>query len=479
MASFAAARRDVKMRQVGPRSGSIQLMQIPLIADNELKQASFLKVCDEWLCDGYSYDIRYVATATDSGFDLFDVVIILSPLPPTVDNTLVVRAGSFIAGQAQAADIGKSQLMTIVKKALSGFVSAEHLEGTLPQDGPYQIQLGAMSAATWFQPLTCKVIGAAPNVPIADVAALDTSLRTSDPPFDGAEDLRAWLGVRLPAREFLSAITITVNPPVDLLIDRSGFIEDRLRLVLTSHKNANRSLVRLAVRSVPGDGLKCRSQLGHKIEWQEGSTGLVEGTVEIALPDETAGLSMLVVGSETVRRHWFVHPTKSLNYRWVAFKQFDPGLKMIRRGLFESTDSRRFEAAVAALLFALGFSSALQLETDAPDIVAVTPAGRIILVECATRIAEVGAKIGKLVDRRGALQRTLRSGNKAIDVTAALVCRLPRDQIATRSEEVAAMGLLLATAETLNEALIRAEVSADADQILDQALQDLARDSTA
>jgi hypothetical protein len=238
-------------------------------------------------------------------------------------------------------------------------------------------------------------------------------------------------------------------------------------------------LIRLAVRAVPPNGLQGRLQIADKIDWRELSDGLFEGTVEIPLPDATAALSMLLVGSETVRRNWFLNPTNAPNYRFAAVQQFDAELRMIRQGLFEDSDSRRFEIAVAALLFVLGFSAAVQLETNSPDIVVATPTGRIVLVECTTRIADVGSKIGQLVDRRGALQKTLRAGNRAVDVTAALVCRLPRDQIAAKMGDIRAMGIMLVAAEELNEALTRAQLSADADQFLTQALQLLAAQSPA
>lgn len=437
-------------------------------------RASFLRLCEEWLCDGYSCDVRYIAIADADTPALFDAAMRLTPLPPAFDNALDIRAGSVIAGQYHANDLPKSQLLAIVEKALSGVLTIGAREMALPSDGGFQFQTTPVSGDTWFHPLVCQVVGAAPNASIVDRSVVDTALRAAELPFDGADDLRDWLGLRLPTSGFLSSITITVSPPVDLLTDRSGFVGDSLRLVLSSQRSANRSLVRLAIRAVPGKGLKGRFQIADRVVWKEVSTGLIEGTVDISLPEDTAALSMLLIGSETVRRNWFLHPTRAPNYRIAAVKQFDHDLRMIRQALFESGDSRRFEAAVAALLFVLGFSSALQLETDAPDIVVATPAGRIILIECATRIADVATKIGKLVDRRGALQKTLRAGGKAVDVSAALICRQPRDQIAATSDDVRTMGILLATAEDLNEALVRAEISADADQILTLALERMA-----
>jgi hypothetical protein len=180
---------------------------------------------------------------------------------------------------------------------------------------------------------------------------------------------------------------------------------------------------------------------------------------------------MLLFGAQTVRRHWFIDPSKAPNVRYAAVQQFDPDLRMIKRGLFDDTDSNRFESAVAALLFLLGFAPSVQLESDSPDLVVATPLGRLVVVECTTRVADVATKIGKLVDRREALQRKLRADNAGAEVSAALVCRVPRDQIAAQADHLKAMRVALASAEDISAGLTRAWATSNPEEILDQALR--------
>jgi len=179
---------------------------------------------------------------------------------------------------------------------------------------------------------------------------------------------------------------------------------------------------------------------------------------------------MLLIGAETVRRHWFLDPSKAPNLRYAAVQQFDADLRMIRRGLLDDPDPKRFEIAISALLFLLGFSPSVQLETDSPDLIVATPLGRLVVVECTTRVADVASKIGKLVDRE-ALQRKLRADNAGAEVSAALVCRVSRDQIAAQTDNLKALRIILVSAEDITAGLNRAWATNNPDDILDQALR--------
>jgi len=366
----------------------------------------------------------------------------------------------------------KEQILAIVRKALDGTITVNGQDLTLPKDVSYQYQSPGMDQNTWFMPLALQVHGSAPSATI-DLSSIDTALRAATPPFDGTEDLRAWLGMRLPDAGSLSTIAFAINPPVDIRVDHSSLSGGVLRLVLHAHPNADRSQVSVAVRAVPGDGLLGRVQVADKIVWGGVTEGRIEGRAEVTLPNATGALAMLLIGAATVRRNWFLDPAKAPNHRFAAVQQFDTDLRMLKRGLFEDTDSTRFEIAVASLLFLLGFSPAVQLETNSPDVIVATPVGRLVLIECTTRIADVPAKIGKLVDRREALLRTLRGNNQATEVVAALVCRLPRDQIAAQVETIKGMRIVLAAAEDITDGLNRARLPVDPEDILTQALRTL------
>ncbi len=433
---------------------------------------SFISRCEHWLCDDYSLDIRYIATESGDEPRLFDAVILLNPLPPTADNRLTISVPPLSAGQEQVASVTKDQLLTVIRRAVAGAITVNGQELLLPKEGPYRLQPAVVDQNTWFMPLTLQVYGSAGDT-LLERNALDSALRAATPPFDGAEDLRAWLGLRLPDSSSLSTITLSINPPVDIILERSGLSDGNLHLILHAHPKANRSQVRVAVREVPGHGLSARTHVAEQIVWGGVSEGRVEGTADVALTNATGALVMLLIGAETVRRHWFLDPSKAPNLRYAAVQQFDADLRMIRRGLLDDADPKRFEIAISALLFLLGFSPSVQLETDSPDLIVATPLGRLVVVECTTRVADVASKVGKLVDRREALQRKLRADNAGAEVSAALVCRVPRDQIAAQSDNLKAVRIILVSAEDITAGLDRAWATNNPDDILDQALRTL------
>jgi hypothetical protein len=431
---------------------------------------SFIGRCERWLCDDYSLDIRYIATRSAHDLTLFDAVILVNPVPPTADNRLAISVPLLSAGQELVTSVTKDQLLTVIKKAVAGAITVNGQDLLLPREGAHRLQPAVVDQNTWFMPLTLQVFGSAGET-ILERNALDTMLRAGTPPFDGAEDLRAWLGVRLPDSSSLSTITLLINPPVDMILDRSKLSDGNLHLVFHAHPMANRAQMRVAIREVPGQGLSARRHVADEIVWGGVSEGRVEGTADIALSNASGALVMLLIGAETVRRHWFLDPSKAPNLRYAAVQLFDPDLRMIRRGLSDDADPKRFETAIGALLFLLGFSPSVQLETDSPDLIVGTPLGRLVIVECTTRVADLATKIGKLVDRREALQRRLRADNAGAEVSAALVCRVPRDQIAAHSDNLKGLRIILVSGEDITAGLARAWATNNPDDILDQALR--------
>jgi hypothetical protein len=180
-----------------------------------------------------------------------------------------------------------------------------------------------------------------------------------------------------------------------------------------------------------------------------------------------------MIGGYPVRRHWFVDSAKSPHDRLIAIQHFDGELRMIKKAVLESVDSGRFEKGIAALLFLLGFTPVLQLESDSPDIVVATPSGRLLIVECTIKIADFGVKLGKLVDRRASLVKALQVSMHYSRVDAALVCALPKDQIAMRADDVIAHKVILVTKEELMLAFDQVRFPSNPDEMIDTAFTKL------
>lgn len=265
-------------------------------------------------------------------------------------------------------------------------------------------------------------------------------------------------------------ITIHISPPVDLMLDKSRVRDNHLELEIHAMQSFDTARIGLAVATFPVDGISSRRQIAPKIRWAKPRGGLRKGTVTVKTKKMDSALVMLTAGDATIRRQWFLDPEKVRNQRLAAVQLFDKDLRMVKQAVLQAGDAARFELGVQMVLFLLGFAPTVMLERDAPDLVVAAPSGRLVLVECTIRIADFHAKLGKLIDRRGAAIKYMQSSGHGTTLFAALVCALPRDQIAVSDAELAKHGVMLATAETLSVLFDRARYPNDPDKLLDEAL---------
>jgi hypothetical protein len=300
-------------------------------------------------------------------------------------------------------------------------------------------------------------------------------LRSSSPPFDGLSDAAQWLGLKITESDIqVPSIEVRINPPIDIMIDRTFLSNNILNLCLMAHSSFDVETIYLAIRAVPGNGLDSRLQVSKEINWENTSDGFQLGTISVTLDNADNALAMLMIEKSIIRRHWFLDAKKARNSRLVAIQNFDKDLKMIKQAVLETPDSNKFENGVAALLFLLGFTPAVQLETDSPDIIVSTPAGRLVIIECTTRVADFSTKLGKLVDRRGSLVKSLQSSGHQGNIAALLVCRQPRDQIAASSEETRSNNVILVTKNELSKAFEQLRFYPDPDKLLSDAESEIA-----
>lgn len=258
------------------------------------------------------------------------------------------------------------------------------------------------------------------------------------------------------------------------MYDETSLSGDFLSATLHAHPDLKLDQVNLAVRAAPGCGLSGRRQVASLIVWSEPVENRRVGKLDVLLPSSDSVLTMLSLGTETVRRQWIIDPRKARNQRYIAINQFDSDLRKIRAALFDEQDGRKFEKAVAVLLHMMGFSAALPIETDSPDLVVSTPGGQAVIIECTLRVADFGSKSGKLVERRALLAKALSAANLPGTVVGALVCRLRREEIGASDREVRERGILLLTAEDIESSLLRSRFVHDPDALVRRAVAAMA-----
>lgn len=437
--------------------------------------SDFLASATAWVCDDYALDIRYVALCAPEGYVILSASIALHPLGPQKDVSFAIDTGALIAGQIQQFPVAKEKLLTILKDASRGLLLLDHKQLRLPGNPPHVHSSGSATGDSWFSPLEFRITGGAlPAQSRPQAYARDNELRASTPPFDGLTDLFGWLGLDASSLSGNpSSIAIFIGPPVDLIFDQCKLSADQLRLVLHAHPSLDTRRIGVAVRAVPGIGISGRIQAKDQFVWKDSTDSRREAVADISVPESDSALVVLMVGSATVRRQWLIDPTKARNNRYLAVQHFDTELRKIRDAVLEASESRRFEQGVAALLFVLGFSAVIQIETNSPDLIVSTPGGRLILVECTLRIADFSEKVGKLVDRRGSLVKSLRNSGHFSQIVAVLVCRLPRDQIPVQEENLKHHEIVLVSQEGISGALDRVRHAIDPDELVQSAINGL------
>ena len=439
----------------------------------KIQEQQFVQAALAWVCEGYSFDIRFLAGETENGGEIWDASIQLNPLPPKADLGFQIAATGLKAGQIQGFVKNKEEVLELLQLAITGAIKLPELTLVFPNDSSLSISSEMNQRDRWFSDLHLQVSGnPRPSPGDADLVRIDNRLRLAQPPFDGLNDIATWLALRAPGSPgYVPTLTLRVGPPVDIIFDECTLAGDHLKLVLHAHPKFDVHQLRLAVRAIPGGALKGRMHVADQIEWTDTGSGRLEGRADVSLEHADNVLIMLMIESIPVRRQWIIDKTRARNNRFLAVQHFDQDLKMVRRAILDWVDADKFEQGVASLLFLLGFSPIVQVETNAPDLIVTTPGGRLAIVECTTKIADFSTKLGKLVDRRGALSKYLSDSEHPSQVHAVLVCRMPRGQIAANADELRSHGVILITGEDLLVGLDRSRFPNDPDGLLDAAMK--------
>jgi len=426
--------------------------------NNKEQVSFFLQMFEEWTSAKYSIDIRYVAGGSGEESSLWDAAIHLMPLPPEKDHSFHLDVGSFSVGQIQKKNAKKSFLHKVLTDAVNGEISAYGRRFNLEKESQLDYFSNIYQRNAWLSRAHLQVLGRQRRPPSAlELVAVDDALRSATPPFDGFEDVSSWLGLRAPAVGTVPpSINITIAPPIEIAVPEMKLSENQLSMKLIAHAQFDTAKIGLAIRAAPGRGLHTRMQMAHQIHWSKAKKGLKNGILNCNLEEADAVQALLMVGGSTVQRQWIQDKSKARNLRLLAAQLFDKDLRMIRRYLLDPDfykDSAKFENAIASLFFLLGFTPAVQLETDAPDLIVTTPSGHLILVECTTRISDISSKIGKLVDRRESLAKSLSQGGHAEKVSAMLVCASEKSNIPLGIVDARSLNIALLAREAIVAAL--------------------------
>ncbi len=397
------------------------------------------------------------------------------------------RGSTFSSKQVRAGSFLISDLNRSIEQLLSEFLTGRV---SLPA-GKFQFKPGDNGTySCHFTPLQDEGLRAGNRTAALtitgknryiDTLSIDWGLKASKTPYDGLSDLLSThgLGTQVGHNAVLEVVAFQVAA-IDVTSEVAGDMA-KPRIILAKGLATQKASIGYRLFAV-GKATARSSIAGRQMNWRIGSD-FQYGTAEVAIP--VGGVLHCYACYEGIAQHqyWLADPSSFQNPKRAAYEAFDPGLQVLREYIAKSRNTQRdssdFEAAMAWILWMLGFS-VVQLgltkrTREAPDIVCTTPSGHILVVECTTGTLKAEHKLSNLIDRVAAIRRKLEaSGNRHVNVLPMIVTTKTRDEVAADLEQAERLGVLVQTSESFESAIGRTLVQANADQIFADGMREVA-----
>jgi hypothetical protein len=180
---------------------------------------------------------------------------------------------------------------------------------------------------------------------------------------------------------------------------------------------------------------------GNRFQWTQ-KDDFQEGVAKIDVGDAPVLQTFLSYQETALHQWWVFDPDKRLNLRQAVYELFDQQLETLKtflNGQGRDT-SRDFEKGFAFLANLLGFAivpfSIIPQLADGPDLIASTPNGNAVVIECTIGHLTENNKLAKLVRRTNLLKEKLRlAGHGHLKVQSIIVSLLSRSELQVELDE--------------------------------------------
>ncbi|SRR6266568_237139 len=441
----------------------------------------FKHFIEPWIPAYRSISTSYLVSQHGDNAELISGRIVLHPLAPsTLQKRSNIEDERLLAG-LHISDADQSKIDAVIEDADSGQIKVGMKTFRLPVDP-------GSSMHKWChldrEHPTIESTNAprAPFVQITGgsrISALnrtfgsdlqDWYLRGLNPAFADFDDLHGTYG--LPSQHLAGSQTyfeLIAYPPVEIG-DTSAISNGIARVSVRMAKGLERGKLSIAYRTtregeVPNRG-NCEAA---QFTWTEaGDTPTA--IVEFKTGDAALVHCFLRYSGDAVQQCWLTDPTKHLNPRLAAHSAFDEDLGFLRKLLFDfkRNEAQNFEYGVSLLFHILGFSVSqhgrIPKLQDGPDIIAHTPAGHFVLVECTTQDLNENDKLAKLSRRSETLRSELdKAGYSRSDILPVLATALRSAQVAKQREDAEDKQIHVLAREDLEQLLLRAALAPNPD----------------
>ncbi|MGE0280100.1 MAG: hypothetical protein AB7P20_05735 [Rhizobiaceae bacterium] len=423
--------------------------------------------------------VRYAGRKMEGGLEIIGLQIRVGPDLPQI-RTHTVETGTIVAQAFHARDVGGS-LLEFVRDLFNGNLRTPDggrklARGTWAQ-GPFaylddNALLGNQQRWTL---LRVTSVSDSSNVD----EGLNWELRAHTEPYDGVSDLLAEFGL-LGMKEQMHVI-VPLLAGVDA---ESRIVGNKAHLATRLSPGLDPADFHLGYRILSRNGVDSRgSKNGSEFEWEHDKGGMFSvGRLTLDVPPACT-MHCFAVYRGRAYHHWWIGDERAPhNIPRGIYQLYDDGLGKLKEAIQKGgkrSDSKTLESAVASLFWMAGFSVVHmgdQFGRDSPDVIALTPVGHVVVVECTRGGLKTDAKMQKLVDRTLELQDQLAASNAShLRVLPLMVTTRPRAEIDADLPDFERRGILVAGEEDLKDVVNRVLARVDADRVFLEFEQTAAR----
>jgi hypothetical protein len=451
-----------------------RITQNQMEAENHDRR-EFRRFCEalDPILPGYQSSIfSYIAFRKEDRYILSQARLWLHPTP--INARLGAFKSTSVCAGAFAVATSADKTLRFIRDAMSGSIKTPNNEILFPSEagGRYDISylpLDNDGVKSQRRERRLNIRGQRRH--LESNQEIDWELRASIPPFNGIRDLCEQFSVG-PLTGDSSNIEV-IAPNITAISEKSRVQETDVEIEVELALGLSPKLCSVSIRMLEQLKVSQRhAYSGDEITWT--STDSIQlGKIQLQVPTGAVLDCTACYAGTAYSYRWLGDPKLSENPRRAAIEPFDPGLEglkeMLGRLQGKGQRTREFEVAISRLLWLLGFAPShlgMTAQTEeAPDVIAFTPSGNALIVECTTALLK-SDKISLLLERTNTLRRSLAASNHSYArVLPVIVTNKSRESLATDLAEARRRGVVAITRDDLSALITHAEFSPDPEKL--------------
>jgi len=390
------------------------------------------------------------------------------PVPPRYFESQNVRAGNF-----KLIELGNPP-KDLIETLLSGKLPTPHdveLNFPVEQNRSYSVYFNPFHTdGIQSQRRQMQLVISGGYRPQLNSQKIDWELKAATTPYDSVQDLCSEYVVGPISQN--SHISVEVAAHNIAVIDASSSVKrNKAHLVIVLADGLDRRKASIGFRVFDKNKIIKRRQIsGSKLKWRK-KNAVQSGVVDVRVPSGAVLQCFANYAGEAHHYFWVTDQSTAPNPRRAVHQAFDDELEILQELLKthgKGREARDFESAIAWLLWMLGFSvthlGGTPKTSDALDLIATTPQGHFLVIECTTGLLKAENKLPNLIDRAEKVRKSLaNSGNGHLKVLPVIVTNKTREEVKADLEQAEKLGIFVGTSEGFVSLINRTLITPDPD----------------